>query len=74
MKLTWTQSNGGPLILMDQAALPYWRGVTNLEDPTASGTDYDRACGVQHSIEAIPIGADFSALVLGDEASMPPQP
>jgi hypothetical protein len=78
MKLCWTRSEGGPLLLLERTLLPAWGGI---EPPPAqqlvqahsrasgqdAATDYDRACDrVYEEISVLAVGEGFG-LVLGDE-------
>jgi hypothetical protein len=62
-ELTWTESNGGPLLLLPESLLPSWRGVPHDADGVVSG-DYGRACAVEGYAGVIPV-ADGVGLVLG---------
>lgn len=69
--LKWTQSNGGPLLVLDEAGLSQWSGVTlddnvDVLDPE---TDYGRAC-VGGDIAPIRVG-QVVGLTLNDEVTMP---
>jgi hypothetical protein len=68
--LLWLESNGGPLLLLDQSWLPAWNGYSDAALPVdAPGTDYARACAVDDYLGLLTIG--FGAgLVLGDEPLM----
>lgn len=71
----WTQSNGGPLLLLDAASAPHWRGATNLDEPLDPSTDYGRACAAIEDAGADLLGvvtiADTVGLVLGDDPTLP---
>jgi hypothetical protein len=54
----WVESTGGPLLLMEQTALPAWSGAEE---------DYERVCTVEDLIGAIAVGEAAQALVMGDE-------
>lgn len=55
--MIWVESAGGPLTVMDDAALSAWTGFEG---------DYQRACAVG-SVGVVPVGDSAEALVLGDE-------
>jgi len=60
--MRWIGTEGGPLILIAEAALAAWRGSVS-----ANGrSDYDRACEVDDYVGVIATGTG-DALVLGDE-------
>lgn len=75
----WAIWQGGPHLLLPQAATAYWEGAkppsggrvvqakARFQDGPA--TDYERACDVDGLIGAIKI-AEFDALVIGDEVPM----
>ena len=60
-RLNWIDSAGGPLILIEQTYLNYWKGIFSDQEPT----DYNRACAIDNYISLIEVG-DGKALVLGD--------
>lgn len=61
----WTQSNGGPLLLLEEGALPYWQGVTNEPEPDDPATDYGRSVACQaQAATVVPVGP-FEGVVLG---------
>jgi hypothetical protein len=65
--LLWFQSNGGPLLLLDQSWLPAWGGYPDPAVPfDAPGTDYARACAIEDALRLLTVGPG-SGLVLGDE-------
>ena len=65
--LLWLQSNGGPLLLLDQSWLPAWNGYPDTALPfEAPGTDYARACAVDDALGLLTVGTGVG-LVLGDE-------
>ena len=65
--LLWFQSNGGPLLVLDQLWLPAWSGYPNSDLPfDAPKTDYARACAVEDVLGLLTVG-DGTGLVLGDE-------
>lgn len=58
----WIEGSGGPLVLVDQAAVAAWSG--------ASGEDYGNACAVEGLTGIVRFGGSFAparALVIGDE-------
>ena len=62
--MKWTESTGGPLLLLQPSLLQEWEGI----NPARSGrvqTDYDRACAVVEYVGAISVG-EGHGLVLGD--------
>lgn len=71
MDLVWTQSNGGPLLVLNEEALPLWQGVTNEGDPTDPATHYGQACEVQGPAGLVDLGSGQAGLVLGDDTSLP---
>ena len=65
--LLWFQSNGGPLLLLDQSWLRAWSGYPDPALPfDAPGTDYARACAVEDALGLLTVGSG-AGLVLGDE-------
>lgn len=71
MSYTWTQSNGGPLVLLEAGLLPAWKGLTNVKDPLDPATDYGRACAVSDYVGVIPLGQGVQAVVLGGDPTLP---
>ncbi|MEV0001019.1 Imm21 family immunity protein [Micromonospora sp. NPDC050980] len=67
-RLSWVESDGGPLVVVPESVLAQWRGVPNDFDPGDLDTwgDYGRACQVDGRAGSLEIG-DGQALVLGDE-------
>lgn len=70
--LPWVNSEGGPLLLLDERDLPSWGGVVDeIEGPRTEQsfspggkrTDYDRACAVRGYLGRISVGTR-EALVL----------
>lgn len=62
--MKWTQSLGGPLVLMDQKNLPKWSGASeDIDDPDS---DYSRACR-QYSDIWVLSKEGFSALILAGQ-------
>lgn len=61
--LSWIESTGGPLLLLERELLPYWHGI--LENGV-TGTDYDRACRIADYVGAIEVGPGVG-LILGEE-------
>lgn len=62
--LAWIESAGGPLLLLEENLLPFWRGCFSDSDDAL--TDYDRACDVNDYIGAIDVNSR-QAIILGDE-------
>ena len=62
--VTWVESTGGPLILLEEDLVPHWRGYLSLSD--SSLTDYERACEVSDYLGTIGVGSG-SGLVLGEQ-------
>jgi hypothetical protein len=61
--LKWLESTGGPLVLIEQAFLPYWHGY----EPINTGvTDYERACKIADYLGTIKVGPGYG-VVLGEE-------
>ncbi|MFE6050966.1 Imm21 family immunity protein [Kitasatospora sp. NPDC056446] len=56
--MEWIDSEGGPLVLVPEAALGAWTGC--------AGADYDRACGTDGHLGLLDVGG-AQALVLGEE-------
>jgi len=70
-RLTWINSVGGPLILIEKRLVLAWHGNSvpaeaNSPSNNVYQTDYDRACAVHDYLGVIPV-AHGEALVLGDE-------
>lgn len=61
--LTWIESTGGPLLLLEKSLLPYWHGSFG---KSSTLTDYDRACKIADYVETIEVGSRFG-VVLGEE-------
>lgn len=71
---TWITGDGGPIILMEEALLPFWEGSNEpsngriVEAEFRWGldvaTDYDRACDINNWAGVVDV-ADGFALVLG---------
>lgn len=59
--MIWVEPTGGPLLVMEQTALPDWSGADEDEE------DYERACAVDDVIGVISVGDAAQALVMGDE-------
>ncbi len=57
-ELTWIESAGGPLILLEEQLLSHWHGIDT--------DDYDRACGIDDYLGLLDVGSG-RALVLGEE-------
>jgi hypothetical protein len=64
--VTWIESTGGPLILLEDRLLGSWVGTGTGVWKPGSGTDYDRACALDDWVGVIDVGAG-KALVLGSE-------
>lgn len=62
--LIWLESTGGPLILLEEDLVPYWRGVLPVSD--SSVTDYERACEVSDYLGSIDV-ASRSAVLFGEQ-------
>ncbi|MGW6940436.1 Imm21 family immunity protein [Streptomyces xanthophaeus] len=60
MSLTWLDTEGGPFVLVPQAALVHWTGTEG---------DYDRACQVMDLLGVLELPDGAEALVLGGEPS-----
>lgn len=73
--MKWIVSGGGPLIVIDQIHLEYWKGDRNvweeedIQEMQAEAKhpldDYDRACQVDSYIGLIDVG-EGNGIVLGD--------
>ena len=63
--MNWIDSAGGPLILMERAALAFWGGCFS-GGGSDFESDYERACAVDAYAGVIQVEGR-SALVLGDE-------
>lgn len=57
-ELTWIESAGGPLLLLEEHLLSHWHGIET--------DDYDRACGIDDYLGLLDVGSG-RALVLGEE-------
>jgi immunity protein 21 of polymorphic toxin system len=64
--LTWIESTGGPLLLLELELLPFWQGI--LEGP-AEMTDYDRACQITSYVGKIEVGPSFGIVLSGEPLS-----
>jgi hypothetical protein len=65
--MQWIESNGGPLVVVDEEHLGQWLGTDGNSAGGSDGeSDYDRACRVDDYVAVIPTGRT-KALVLGDE-------
>jgi hypothetical protein len=62
--VTWLESTGGPLILLEEDLVPYWRGYLSVSE--SSLTDYERACEVSDYLGTIGVGSR-SGLLLGEQ-------
>jgi hypothetical protein len=62
--LAWIESTGGPLILIEEALMPYWNGHSSSSH--SSMTDYERACAISDYLGTIGVGPGH-AVVLGEE-------
>ncbi len=68
---SWVDSGGGPLIVLQESALPYWNGADNVGEalpprPGSVGSDYALACSVRGLVGVREVrGSD--AIILGDE-------
>ncbi len=60
----WLESTGGPLILLEENLIPYWRGY--LSGSESGLTDYERACEVSDYLGSIEV-ASGSGVLLGEE-------
>ena len=60
----WVESTGGPLILLEEDLVPYWRGYLSASDSGMS--DYQRACEVSDYLGSIEVGSR-SGVVLGEQ-------
>jgi hypothetical protein len=62
----WIMSEGGPLICMEAALAPSWRGVFGLSlRSDEAPNDYERAGGVERYVETLPLQSG-QALVFGE--------
>ena len=61
--MQWVESNGGPLILVPERHLRAWHGA---DGPSASETDYERACAVEDYAAAIPVG-EGAGIIIAEE-------
>jgi hypothetical protein len=79
-RIDWACWDGGPHILIPEAALPLWEGscppsngrliqVRRRFDPTGPATDFDRACEIEDLLGVIRVGG-HDAIVIGDEVPM----
>jgi hypothetical protein len=64
--LQWIASAGGPLLLLEEHLLSYWRGFNLPKNNPEFVTDYDRACEIDDYIGIIGIDSGYG-LVLGDD-------
>jgi len=75
--MEWIESQGGPLIVLEESLLPFWEGADPPSSRRAvraesrvsgrdSATDYDRACDVRRAMGLIEVGPGFG-LVIGGE-------
>lgn len=66
MTSDWIISEGGPLIVIDEALKKNWGGIfkLTLPDPSAR-SDYDRACSLTSQLEKIDV-VGGSSLIIGD--------
>ena len=62
--LTWIDSAGGTLILLEESLLKHWRGFDLANDPNYI-TDYDRACEIDEYVGTIPVDSEYG-LVFGE--------
>jgi len=60
----WVESKGGPLILLEEDVVPYWRDYLPVSD--SSLTYYERACEVSDYLGSIGVGSR-SGLVFGEQ-------
>ena len=75
--MEWIESQGGPLILLEESLLAFWEGTDAPKsgrvvraDSRASGaavaTDYDRACDVRRVMGAIEVGPGIGLVLAGE--------
>jgi hypothetical protein len=76
-RMEWIESEGGPLILLDEDLLKYWDGAepprygrTVRAESRASGsalaTDYDRACDIRRVIGVLEVGPRIGVVFAGE--------
>lgn len=64
--LTWIESTGGPLLLLEMELLPLWRGIL---EGNGRMTDYDRACQITSYVGRIEVGSGFGIVLSGEPLS-----
>jgi Immunity protein 21 len=62
--MRWIESNGGPIIMVPQAALADWSGFR--VKPMSNKSDYDHACEIEDYLGTL-VSGDATILVFGDE-------
>jgi hypothetical protein len=70
------QSNGGPLLMLERALLPYWGGMDNIggvRPQSVHGgplTDYDRACNIRDWIAPLKVLNGTGIVFWGDDLGL----
>jgi hypothetical protein len=64
--LSWVESGGGPLILIDSDLAKEWGGMSGTSGPPESLSDYERACSIDGYLGGLTV-QNGKALILGDE-------
>jgi hypothetical protein len=62
----WIDSGGGPLLLLEEHLLGYWKGFNFSKQHPDFVTDYDFACEIDDYLGVIEVGPGYG-LVLGGE-------
>jgi hypothetical protein len=62
----WIDSGGGPLLLLEEHLLGYWKGFNFSKQNPNFVTDYDLACEIDDYLGVIEVGSGYG-LVLGGE-------
>ena len=63
---TWLESNGGPLVVLEDRLLGSWTGIGEGDGRRGSGTDYDRACAVTDWIGVVESGEGVALVLAGE--------
>ncbi len=62
----WIESGGGPLLLLEEHLLGYWKGFNFSKQNPDFVTDYDIACEIDDYLGVIEVNSGYG-LVLGEE-------
>lgn len=68
LRLKWIESDG-PLLVLEEDLLHYWRGYIGTSKPDMATNDYERACTINDYVGLVDVDV-YYGLVLDDEPMM----